>query len=41
LAQHTGKSISEIEKDTDRDNFMNAEEAVTYGLVDEVLRARS
>ncbi|MEK9873168.1 MAG: ATP-dependent Clp endopeptidase proteolytic subunit ClpP, partial [Betaproteobacteria bacterium] len=29
LAQHTGKSISEIEKDTDRDNFMNAEEAVT------------
>ena len=41
LAQHTGKSISEIEKDTDRDNFMNAEEAVAYGLVDEVLRARS
>ena len=41
LAQHTGKSIGEIEKDTDRDNFMNAEEAVTYGLVDEVLRARS
>ena len=41
LAQHTGKSISEIEKDTDRDNFMNAEEAVTYGLVDEVLKARS
>ena len=41
LAQHTGKSISEIEKDTDRDNFMNAEEAVTYGLVDEVLRTRS
>jgi len=41
LAHHTGKSIGEIEKDTDRDNFMNAEEAVTYGLVDEVLRARS
>jgi ATP-dependent Clp protease protease subunit len=41
LAQHTGKSVGEIEKDTDRDNFMNAEEAVTYGLVDEVLRARS
>jgi ATP-dependent Clp protease protease subunit len=41
LAQHTGKSIGEIEKDTDRDNFMNAEEAVTYGLVDEVLRTRS
>jgi ATP-dependent Clp protease protease subunit len=40
LAQHTGKSVGEIEKDTDRDNFMNAEEAVTYGLVDEVLRAR-
>jgi ATP-dependent Clp protease protease subunit len=41
LAQHTGKSVGEIEKDTDRDNFMNAEEAVTYGLVDEVLKARS
>ena len=40
LAQHTGKSVGEIEKDTDRDNFMNAQEAVTYGLVDEVLRAR-
>ena len=36
-----GKIDSEIEKDTDRDNFMNAEEAVKYGLVDEVLRARS
>jgi ATP-dependent Clp protease protease subunit len=41
LAQHTGKSVGEIEKDTDRDNFMNAEEAVAYGLVDEVLKARS
>ena len=41
LAQHTGKSVGEIEKDTDRDNFMNAEEAMAYGLVDEVLKARS
>lgn len=33
----TGKSFEEIEKDCDRDNFMSAEEAVNYGLVDEIL----
>ena len=37
LARHTEKSEDEIENDTDRDRFMNAEDAVAYGLVDEVL----
>ena len=37
LSYHTGKSVSEIEKDSDRDNWMSAPEAKAYGLVDEVL----
>ncbi len=37
LANHTGKTIEEIEKDSDRDYWMKAEEAKTYGLIDEVL----
>jgi ATP-dependent Clp protease protease subunit len=37
LADHTGKPLKTIEKDTDRDFFMSAEEAVKYGLVDEVV----
>lgn len=37
LSHHTGKSIAEIEKDSDRDNWMSAQEAKSYGLVDEVL----
>lgn len=37
LAKHTGQNIKTIEKDTDRDNFMSAEEALKYGLVDKVL----
>ncbi len=37
LAQKTGKSVKKIEKDTERDFFMSAEEAVEYGLVDKVL----
>lgn len=40
LAHHTGKTINEIEKDTDRDFFMSAEEACKYGLVDEVVKSR-
>ena len=40
LAFHTGQSIERIEKDTDRDNFMSAEEAKAYGLVDDVLMKR-
>ena len=39
-AFHTGQSIERIEKDTDRDNFMSAEEAKAYGLVDDVLIKR-
>ena len=37
LAEATGKTIEEIARDTDRDNFMNAEEAVIYGLADAVI----
>lgn len=37
LAAHTGQSVKQIEKDTDRDNIMSAQEAKTYGLVDEVI----
>ena len=40
LALHTGQSIERIEKDTDRDNFMGAEEAKAYGLIDAVLDKR-
>jgi len=37
LAKHTGQPIEKVEKDTDRDRFMSAEEAKAYGLVDEIL----
>ncbi len=37
LAKHTGKTEKQVEKDADRDNYMTAEEATTYGLVDKVL----
>jgi len=40
LAHHTGQKISLIEQDTDRDNFMSAEEAVKYGLVDKIIKKR-
>ncbi|HXB96612.1 MAG TPA: ATP-dependent Clp endopeptidase proteolytic subunit ClpP, partial [bacterium] len=40
LAKHTGKPIEAINKDTERDNFMSAEEAKAYGLVDDVLSYR-
>jgi len=40
LARHTGQSIEAIERDTDRDNFLSAEAAVQYGLVDQVLDKR-
>lgn len=40
LANHTGQSIETIDKDTERDNFMGADTAVKYGLVDEVLKSR-
>ena len=37
LAKHTGQPLDKIEKDTDRDSFMSAEEAIAYGLVDRVV----
>mgnify|MGYP001154996077 FL=1 len=41
MAQHTGKSIEEIERDTERDRFLSANEALEYGLVDKVYTQRS
>ncbi len=40
MAKHTGRPVSDVEKDTDRDNFMSATESVNYGLVDAVLALR-
>ncbi|MFZ0676912.1 ATP-dependent Clp endopeptidase proteolytic subunit ClpP [Candidatus Binatus sp.] len=40
LAHHTGQNVKKIEKDTDRDNFMSAAQAVEYGLIDEVIAGR-
>jgi len=40
MAQHTGRSVEQIVKDTDRDNFMSAADAKTYGLIDDVLLSR-
>ncbi len=40
MSKHTGKTIEEIERDVDRDHFMSAGEAKSYGLVDEVLEQR-
>lgn len=37
LAQNTGRSMEEIERDTDRDNFMTAEQALEYGLIDKII----
>jgi ATP-dependent Clp protease protease subunit len=40
LAAHCGRSVEEIEKSTDRDNFLSAEEACAFGLVDQVVKSR-
>lgn len=40
LANHTGRKLKELEKDTDRDNFMSAKEASDYGIVDSVIATR-
>jgi len=40
LANHTGQSIDKIRQDTDRDNFMSADAAKAYGIVDHVLEKR-
>jgi ATP-dependent Clp protease, protease subunit len=41
LARHTGQPVEKIKNDTDRDNFMRAEDAVSYGLIDKVLSDRA
>lgn len=41
LAENTGRSLAEIEKDTDRDNFLDAEAAKEYGLIDRVFTKRA
>ena len=41
LAQHTGKTPEQVEKDTDRDHFMSSEEAKNYGIVDHVITSRT
>jgi ATP-dependent Clp protease protease subunit len=41
MAHHTGKTVDAITNDTDRDNFMSAEESVKYGLVDKLIASRS
>ena len=40
LSENTGRSIAEIERDTDRDNYLSAEEAKAYGLIDQVFYKR-
>ena len=40
LAQHCGRDLADLERDTDRDNYMSAEEARVYGLIDQVLETR-
>ena len=40
LAKHTGRSAEEIDRDTERDNFMSAEESVKYGMIDKVIASR-
>jgi len=40
LAKHTGQTVEQVEKDCDRDNFMSADEAKKYGLVDMVVQSR-
>lgn len=41
LAKHTGQPLKTIEKDTDRDNFMTAEEALKYGLIDKIITKKA
>ena len=40
LAKHTGKTLKKIEQDNDRDNFLNADEAKSYGIIDDILDSR-
>jgi ATP-dependent Clp protease protease subunit len=41
LSEHTGRDLATVERDTDRDNFMTPEEALAYGIIDEVIRNRN
>ena len=41
LAHHTGKTAEEIDRDTERDNFMSAEQSVAYGMIDKVIGSRT
>jgi ATP-dependent Clp protease protease subunit len=41
ISQHTGKPIADVEKDTDRDNYMSSQQALEYGLIDKVLTKRA
>ncbi len=41
LSAHTGQPIEKVQQDTDRDNFLSAEDAVSYGLIDQVLSSRA
>jgi ATP-dependent Clp protease protease subunit len=41
LSQHTGQNLKKLEKDTDRDNFLSAQQALEYGLIDEVIQGRT
>ena len=38
LSKNTGKTLEQIELDTERDNYLNAEEAVKYGIVDKIIK---
>ncbi len=40
MAKHTGQTLETIQRDTERDNFMSAEEALSYGLIDKILESR-
>lgn len=41
LAKHTGKAVGQVEKDTDRDNYMDVEEAKKYGIIDEIIKRKN
>ena len=41
FARHTGQDLKTVERDTDRDNFLSAEQALGYGIVDKVLVSRT
>ncbi|MEI7620419.1 MAG: ATP-dependent Clp endopeptidase proteolytic subunit ClpP [Candidatus Falkowbacteria bacterium] len=41
FAEHTGQKMATVEKDTDRDNYMNAEEAKKYGIIDKIIKKQS